>query len=92
MKKTLLAMAIVGAMGATATTASASVLSVDAGSNFEMEVAPGFFLATQITGLNGINTDAALAHRMVLKAQILTTPGCSSVIRVCMAHRAHRQS
>ena len=61
MKKTLLAMAIVGAMGATATTASASVLSIDAGSNFEMEVSPGFFLPTQITGLNGINTDAAQA-------------------------------
>jgi hypothetical protein len=59
MKKQVLAAAVAGVLGVAAVSAQAalvngSTLSIAAGSNFEMEVAPGFFLTTQITGLNGI--------------------------------------
>ena len=66
MKKQVLATAIAGVLGAATFSAQAalvngSTLSIDAGSNFQMEVAPSFFLTTQITGLNGIVIGTAQA-------------------------------
>jgi hypothetical protein len=60
MKKTLVSIAIVGALGITSQSAQAALasdanLSIDAGSNFGMEVSPGFILPTAISGNNGIN-------------------------------------
>jgi hypothetical protein len=59
MKKQALATAIAGALSIGAVSAQAalvngSTLSIATGSNFEMEVAPAFFVTTPITGLNGI--------------------------------------
>ena len=62
MKKIALTLAITAALGVTATTASAANLSIDAGSNFTMEVAPGFHLPTAIIGANGIDTEAASSN------------------------------
>ena len=64
MKKQALATAIAGALSIGAVSAQAalvngSTLSIATGSNFEMEVTTGFFLPTQITGLNGIVTGTA---------------------------------
>lgn len=60
MNKTLVSIAIVGALGLASQSAQAALsgtanLSIDAGSNFGMEVSPGFILPTAITGNNGIN-------------------------------------
>ena len=55
MKKTAIAIALMAAAGsANAALVNGSILTIDAGSNFTMEVSPGFHLPTAITGLNGI--------------------------------------
>ena len=56
MKKTAIATALLIAStgAANAALVAGSTLSIDAGSNFTMEVAPGFHLPTGITGLNGV--------------------------------------
>ena len=66
MNKKLLSLAIVGALGiashsANAALSSTAVLSIDEGSNFGMEVAPGFIVPTAITGFNGIVIGTAQA-------------------------------
>lgn len=56
MKKVALTIAVTAALGMSAS-ASAAILSIDTGSNFGMEVAPGYVVPTQIIG--SIDTDAA---------------------------------
>ena len=65
MKKTLLAIAVCGAMGVVSQSASAamaanSTLNIDSGS-FGMEVAPNFWLTTPVSGNNGIVLGTAQA-------------------------------
>jgi hypothetical protein len=56
MKKVALSIAVTAALGLSSSV-SAAILSIDAGSNFGMEVAPGYVVPTQILG--SLDTDAA---------------------------------
>ena len=56
MKKIALSIAVTAALGMSSSV-SAEILSIDAGSTFGMEVAPGYVVPTNITG--SIDTDAA---------------------------------